>query len=71
MSLVAEAELPFDGVISNVWAAIGKLPALICLFYIEEMKLREMAIAMDVSEGMAKSRLSSARAEFKKHLKGI
>ena len=58
----------------SVHAAIKKLPAThaatVRLFYIEEMNLREVAIAMDVPEGTVKSRLNSAREKLKNHLKG-
>jgi len=44
--------------------------ATIRLFYIEEMSLREVALAMDVPTGTVKSRLSMARNHLKTHLKG-
>jgi len=57
---------------SGVQAAIARLKpthaATIRLFYLEEMSLREVAIAMDVPEGTVKSRLSSARKQLKPHL---
>ena len=58
----------------SVHAAIERLKpaqaATIRLFYIEEMSLREVALAMDVPEGTVKSRLSQARNQLKTHLKG-
>lgn len=58
----------------SVRAAIDRLKpvqaATIRLFYIEEMSLREVALAMDVPVGTVKSRLSQARNELKNHLKG-
>ena len=58
----------------SVRAAIDRLKpvqaATIRLFYIEEMSLRDVALAMDVPEGTVKSRLSQARNELKTHLKG-
>jgi len=71
-----EAEAPeaaFEEV-SAVRAAIDRLKpvqaATIRLFYIEEMSLREVALAMDVPSGTVKSRLSKARNQLKTHLKG-
>ena len=71
-----EADLPelaFEET-GSVRAAIDRLKpvqaATIRLFYIEEMSLREVALAMDVPEGTVKSRLSKARSELKTHLKG-
>ena len=70
-SEVPEAEFEEAG---SVRAAIARLKpmqaATIRLFYIEEMSLREVALAMDVPEGTVKSRLSKARNELKTHLKG-
>ena len=58
----------------SVRMAIGRLKpvqaATIRLFYIEEMSLREVALAMDVPTGTVKSRLSQARNHLKTHLKG-
>ncbi len=58
----------------SVHMAIDRLKpvqaATIRLFYIEEMSLREVALAMDVPTGTVKSRLSQARNELKTHLKG-
>jgi len=71
-----EAELPeaaFEDA-GTVRAAIDRLTpahaATIRLFYLEEMSLREVALAMDVPEGTVKSRLSQARNNLKNHLKG-
>ena len=71
-----EADMPepaFEETLS-VRAAIDRLKpvqaATIRLFYIEEMSLREVALAMDVPVGTVKSRLSKARNELKSHLKG-
>jgi RNA polymerase sigma-70 factor (ECF subfamily) len=64
---------PFEET-STVRAAIERLKpaqaATIRLFYLEEMSLREVALAMDVPTGTIKSRLSQARKELKTHLKG-
>lgn len=74
--LVAEAEGGADIFedASSVQEAIAKLSprhaATIRLFYLEEMSLREVALAMDVPEGTVKSRLSQARNHLKTHLKG-
>ncbi len=58
----------------SVRAAIERLKpvqaATIRLFYLEEMSLREVALAMDVPTGTVKSRLAAARNELKTHLKG-
>lgn len=70
------AELPNEAFeeAGSVRAAIGRLKpvqaATIRLFYLEEMSLREVALAMDVPMGTVKSRLSQARNELKTHLKG-
>lgn len=71
-----EADMP-EAVFADagsVRAAIDRLKpvqaATIRLFYIEEMSLREVALAMDVPQGTVKSRLSQARNELKSHLKG-
>lgn len=59
---------------SSVRAAIEHLSpaqaATIRLFYLEEMSLREVAVAMDVPMGTVKSRLSSARNQLKPYLEG-
>ncbi|MBL1438255.1 MAG: sigma-70 family RNA polymerase sigma factor [Rhodobacteraceae bacterium] len=59
---------------SSVRAAIDRLKpvlaATIRLFYIEEMSLREVGLAMGVPQGTVKSRLAQARNELKSHLKG-
>lgn len=69
--VVPEATFEDSG---SVRAAIDRLKPLqaatIRLFYLEEMSLREVALAMDVPEGTVKSRLSQARSELKNHLKG-
>ncbi len=58
----------------SVRAAIEHLSpaqaATIRLFYLEEMSLREVALAMDVPEGTVKSRLSKARNQLKPYLEG-
>jgi len=71
-----EAELPeaaFEDA-GSVRAAIDLLKpvhaATIRLFYLEEMSLREVALAMDVPIGTVKSRLVQARNNLKTHLKG-
>lgn len=71
-----EAEMPeaaFEEA-GSVRAAIARLKpvqaATIRLFYLEEMSLREVALAMDVPTGTVKSRLSQARTDLKSHLKG-
>ena len=71
-----EADMPDDAFedAPSVRAAIERLnpvqAATIRLFYIEEMSVNEVAVAMDVPEGTVKSRLSAARTELKNHLKG-
>lgn len=54
--------------------ALDQLPpdqsATIALFYLEDMRLAEVAIALDIPEGTVKSRLSNARARLKDLLKG-
>lgn len=54
--------------------AIDQLPpaqaATIALFYLEDMRLSEVAIALDVPEGTVKSRLSLARRTLRDLLKG-
>lgn len=66
-------ELVFEEA-ASVRSAIERLKPLqaatIRLFYIEEMSLREVALAMDVPEGTVKSRLATARNELKTLLKG-
>lgn len=54
--------------------AIDTLPpaqgAAIALFYLEDMSLAEVAVAMDVPAGTVKSRLSLARERLRESLKG-
>ncbi len=71
-----EAEMPMEPFedARSVRTAIERLKpvqaATIRLFYIEEMSLREVAMAMDVPTGTVKSRLAAARNQLKTHLKG-
>lgn len=44
--------------------------ATVALFYLDEMSLAEVAVALDVPVGTVKSRLSQARERLKAHLKG-
>ncbi len=57
-----------------VQAALATLPpaqsATVALFYLEEMSLAEVAVALDVPVGTVKSRLSLARERLKTQLKG-
>ncbi|SHH72872.1 RNA polymerase sigma factor [Cognatishimia maritima] len=57
-----------------VQEAIASLPpqqaATVALFYLEDMSLAEVAVALDVPVGTVKSRLSLARERLKAHLKG-
>ncbi|MDC0736892.1 RNA polymerase sigma factor [Cognatishimia sp. SS12] len=54
--------------------AIADLPAAqgaaVALFYLEDMSLAEVAVAMDVPLGTVKSRLSHARERLRESLKG-
>lgn len=56
-------------------AAIATLPpdqaATVALFYLEDMSLAEVAVALDVPVGTVKSRLSLARKRLKTHMKGV
>ena len=54
--------------------AIDQLPAeqaaTIALFYLEDMRLTEVAIALDIPQGTVKSRLSKARGALRALLEG-
>lgn len=58
----------------NLRAAIAALSrdqaAAIALFYLEDMRVAEIAVALDVPEGTIKTRLMHARAKLKEALKG-
>lgn len=64
----------FTAELSNVVAAIGKLPPLqraaLALFYIEELSVAEIAIATDVPPGTVKTRLMHARRKVRALLEG-
>ena len=59
---------------AQVRAAIQALPpeqsATIALFYLEDMSVADVAMAMDVPAGTVKTRLMHARAKLKETLKG-
>ena len=54
--------------------AISKLPpdhaATIALFYLEEMSITEVSVALDIPPGTVKTRLMHARSKLKHALKG-
>jgi len=68
----------FDGEsaaeISNVLAAMRSLPApqrsALALFYLEDLSVAEIAIALDVSPGTVKTRLMHARRKLRVQLEG-
>lgn len=64
---------PVDEAARVRWA-IEQLPpeqaATIALFYLEDMRLVEVAIALDIPEGTVKSRLSKARGAMRHLLEG-
>ena len=76
----AEVDLPALDPISeadeaqHVRHAIDRLPpdhrATLALFYLEEMGVAEVAVALDIPAGTVKSRLAHARAKLKEILKG-
>lgn len=78
--LQAEVDLPALDPISeadeaqHVRHVIDRLPpdhrATLALFYLEEMGVAEVAIALDIPTGTVKSRLAHARAKLKEILKG-
>lgn len=55
-------------------AAVATLPgpqrAAVALFYLEEMSVAEVAVALDVPVGTVKTRLMHARARLRGHLDG-
>ncbi len=59
---------------SIVRAAIAKLPpaqsATIALFYLEEMSIAEVSVALDIPRGTVKTRLMHARQKLKHALEG-
>jgi len=59
---------------AQVRAAVSELPpeesATIALFYLEDMSVAEVAVAMDVPTGTVKTRLMHARAKLKETLEG-
>ena len=63
-----------DGEAQAVRAAIDALPAAqsatIALFYLEEMSITEVAIALDIPRGTVKTRLMHAREKLKHALEG-
>lgn len=66
-------ETPIDDM-TLVQDAIAELPpqqaATVALFYLEDMSLAEVSVALDVPIGTVKSRLSLARERLKAQLKG-
>lgn len=68
-----EAETPSND-LKLVQDAIAALPpqqaATVALFYLEDMSLAEVSVALDVPIGTVKSRLSLARERLKAQLKG-
>ncbi|WP_153769712.1 RNA polymerase sigma factor [Labrenzia sp. CE80] len=54
--------------------ALNQLPpaqqATVALFYLEDMSVAEVALALDVPVGTVKSRLMNARTSLRNHLKG-
>ncbi len=63
-----------EGEAHTVRAAIAQLPpaqsATIALFYLEEMSVTEVAIALDIPRGTVKTRLMHARDRLRHALKG-
>ena len=59
---------------NNVRKAIAALPSeqstTIALFYLEDMSVAEVAVALDIPPGTVKTRLMHARAKLKDALKG-
>ncbi|MBI2398386.1 MAG: RNA polymerase sigma factor [Xanthomonadales bacterium] len=64
----------FAAEVAQVVAAIASLPgpqrAALALFYIEELSVAEIAIAIDVSPGTVKTRLMHARRKVRALLEG-
>ena len=64
----------FAAELGNVAAAIARLPpaqrAALALFYLEELSVAEIAIAMDVPPGTVKTRLLHARRKVRALLEG-
>ncbi len=60
--------------LSNVMAAIGRLPAsqraALALLYLEELSVAEIAVATDVPPGTVKTRLMHARRKVRAILEG-
>ena len=73
--IMPEAAQNDDGQAQAIREAIGTLPAAqsatIALFYLEEMSVAEVAIALDVPIGTVKTRLMHAREKLKHALKGM
>jgi RNA polymerase sigma-70 factor (ECF subfamily) len=71
--LEVEQPEPDDEAARLRWA-IDQLPAeqaaTIALFYLEDMRLAEVAIALDIPQGTVKSRLSKARGALRALLEG-
>ncbi|MBM7069299.1 RNA polymerase sigma factor [Actibacterium sp. 188UL27-1] len=78
--LMAEPEPPPTGAAEvcddarHIRRAIDCLPpnhrATLALFYLEEMGVADVAVALEIPVGTVKSRLSAARAKLKEILKG-
>ncbi len=78
LALECEDSIAEDGPAASdaraVRAAIAGLPpdqaATIALFYLEDMSVAEVAIALDIPRGTVKTRLMHAREKLKSALKG-
>lgn len=70
-----ETDNPFDEQSAVVRAAIAKLSpvqsATVALYYLEEMSVAEVAIALDIPCGTVKTRLMHARENLQSELKGL
>ncbi len=73
--IIPEMKQDDDGQARAIRQAIAALPtaqsATIALFYLEEMSVTEVAVALDVPIGTVKTRLMHARKKLKHALKGM
>ncbi len=64
----------FASDLATVKGALSLLPgpqrAALALFYLEEMSVAEIAVALDVPPGTVKTRLMHARRKLREHLEG-
>jgi RNA polymerase sigma-70 factor (ECF subfamily) len=74
ISEIAAPERPFWATQSQIIALLAKLPAAeqqaVYLFYLEELKVEEIAAVMEVPSGTIKSRLNRARRRLKEQMEG-